>query len=359
MKYRTTHILAQTTLDTEGGTETISLKVKDPISRLTLGYDVTGVDKAKIAPLAAGLTKIELVDGSDVLFSMDGYECQALAIYDRRVNTLNHGQYIIGNAIYGSFPIDFGRFLHDPELAFDPKKFDNPMLKVTYDTDACDASATVSHLEVWADCFDERTISPIGFLMSKEHWKQTITTDNYSYVDLPLDHTIRKLLVRGFKTQQAPWYCIAQARIDEDNEKRVPFNWDMEDYHRIMKGVWLPVIEQIVDYANENGDFDIYVTPTDYYVVWAGLPQGSYNVWTATYSPGGYVQRHASGTTMVSGIVYGWCPHHCIEFPFGDQRDIADWYDVALKESVRLRLKGSAETTPGVGSVVLQQLRRY
>ena len=47
------------------------------------------------------------------------------------------------------------------------------------------------------------------------------------------------------------------------------------------------------------------------------------------------------------------------QFPFGDQQDLDDWYDVQLKGSVQLRLKGGDHATIGVAQVVLQQLRRY
>ncbi|KKK87598.1 hypothetical protein LCGC14_2751610, partial [marine sediment metagenome] len=101
-------------------------------------------------------TKIELIDGSDVLHSLDGGQNQALCIFDRKCPTMNHGQYINANSQRSLYGIDFGRFLFDKELALDPSRFRNLQLKVSYDSDISDDGVTSGSLEVWADLFDEK-----------------------------------------------------------------------------------------------------------------------------------------------------------------------------------------------------------
>lgn len=360
MKYRTTHLLAEKTL-TGSGTETLSINLNQPISRISIGYRENMGDNNMEAQLGADLTSIELVDGSDVLFSLNGLEAQALGIYNRRVSTMNHGQYIPANSMYGLFPIDFGRWLWDPELAFDPTKFDNPQLKVTYDVDvACDATTT-SYLEVWADVFDEKIIAPGGFLMTKEVMNYTCGSANsYEYVDIPTDYPIRQLLLRGYRSAYEPWYQIIEARLNEDNDRRVVFDWDLEDYHRIMKGTWNPVIEQCIGYIHGASGYNKFVTPTDYYVVAAGIPNASTNVFYAsTYFRGGFLDIEADDSTMFIGMVYGWLPNHCWQFPFGNQQDINDWYDVTDKKSIELRLKSGTSGTSGTGQVIAEQYRAY
>jgi len=359
MKYRTTHLFAETSENT-AGTETIPITVKDIISRIVIAWRVTKSKYGMDSYMHSDITKIELVDGSDVLFSMDGGECQALCIYDRRCPTMNHGQILGGNSQYSTYGIDFGRFLHDPELAFDPTKFRNPQLKITHNLAVSDTGVSAAWLEVWAECFDEKIVTPVGFLMSKEYHSWSITAaDTYHYVDLPTDYPIRKMLIQGYAKGVEPWYQVAQARLDEENEKRIPFDWDLEDYYRTMKGSWTPVEDRIYAYEETTGIYAYYLTPSNYYGNWAGAAVGTDAPSCLTgAATGGLFTLRTDTLSSVSGIASGYLPNHCFEFPFGDQMDLADWYDVTKLGNLRLRLK-SGSATSGSGNVILQQLRRY
>ena len=359
MNYRTTKLLAEKSLTTTG-THTIDLNIKDIISRIIIAWRVSMSGYGMDSYAYRDITKIELVDGSDVLHSMNGGENQALCIYDRKCPTMNHGQYVNAASAYTTFGIDFGRFLHDPELALDPSKFRNLQLKITYDVDVMDTGNTTGYLEVLADCFDEKMVSPVGFLMAKEHYSWSLSAAGaYEYIDLPTDHPIRKMLIRGYKVSREPWYQVIEARLDEDNEKRIPFDWDLEDYHRIMKGVWTPVEEPFYGYADTSGTYHYYLTPTDYFAVLIGhILGGTVQGAPTGVTPGGDVTLNAGTAGNFHGVARGYLPNHCFEFPFGDPLDMADWYDVTRVGSLRLRLKSGTGTSGDVG-VVLQQLRRY
>jgi len=273
---------------------------------------------------------------------------------------MNHGQSLTGNSLFSTYGIDFGRFLFDEMLAFDPKRFMNPQLKVTYDVDVADTGVTTGYLEVHAECFDEKVPSPIGFLMSKEHWNGAKPTSGYEYIDLPTDYPLRKLILQAFRSGFEPWYQVAEARLDEDNEKRIPFDLDLEDYYRIMKGVWAAVVEQFEAQVDSTGAA-FFITPTDFYATLLCMPSNvaAYNYATDGYFKGGKVTlKGNSGNSQVVGIARGYLPNHCFEFPFGNPADMDDWYDVTKIGSLRLRLKAGigASTTTGV---VLQQLRKY
>lgn len=359
MNYRHATILAEKSL-TDTGTETIDINVKDIISRITLAFRRVKSYQYMADHGYADITKIELVDGSDVLHSMSGGENQALCIYDRHCRSMNNGEHMTTVDEYDLFGIDFGRYLYDPMLAFDPKKFSNPQLKVTYDVNLSDTGVTTGYLEVWGDLFDEKVVSPMGFLMSKEHWSGAKPTSGYEYVDLPTDYPLRKMLVRAYLKTAEPWYQIGSVRIDEDNEKRIPFDWtDMEDYTRVMRTIWTPV-EELFATQVQNTSAVWYVTPTDYFFAMAGIEAGGTpEVYlNDTSMKGGKLTLAASGNRQIHAIVRGFLPNHCFEFPFGDQNDPTDWYDVTKVGSVRLRLGAGtgASTTTGV---VLQQLRKY
>lgn len=362
MNYRLADILAEKSLNTTA-TEVIPINIQDPISRIDILWKPTLWDDAMAAALPAGITKIELVDGSDVLHSLNGRENQALCLYDRRLPTMNSPRLISGNISHCMMGIDFGRYLFDPELAFDPTKFRNPQLKITHDCTAVGALTTVHSLTIKAHIFDEKAISPIGFLTANEHFVWTPSAaDKYEYVNLPLDRVIRQILLRGHLDATDPTNVVDYFKLSEDNDKRIPFDVELSDYCHMMRGVWQQIIEGVTEYASYTpGHFYKYVTPTDEFTqpLMMGNTTGVY-VWATAATKGGLMQRMASDTMGCSGMVFGYLPHHCIQFPFGDQKDINDWYDVTRLGSLRARMmSGDDCSTTSVISLVLQQLRRY
>ena len=359
MNYRRATLLAEKTLSGVG-TEVIEVVTKQPISRITLAWRVVKTQHRMNSYPHSDITRIEVVDGSDVLHSLDGGQNQAVCIYDRQCPSMNHGQHMNSMSEYSTYGIDFGRFRHDPELALMPDRFNNLQLKVSHDANNCDDGVSDGYLEVWADLFDEKVISPVGFLMTKEHHKRIPpTATGYWYVALPTDFPIRKMFIQGYQKAKEPWNNVIEARLDEENERRIPLDWDLEDYHRVMKGVWHPVEEQCIGYA-EVAVTNFYVTPTDYYApmfmtCWIGADRA---FWFDGAQPGGELGITADTRGPFMGVVHGFLPNHCFEFPFGDPRDINDWYDVTKLGSLRLRLKSGSGTSGDVG-VVLQQMRRY
>jgi hypothetical protein len=359
MKYRTYELLSAEDQTAGAGTKSIDIGGAQPISRIIIRWLITKATVGMHSYPHKDITKIELVDGSDVLHSLDGGQNQALCIYDRKCPTMTHGQSINANSQRSFFGIDFGRFLFDPLLAFDPKKFKNPQLKITYDEDVSDTGATANTLAVWAECFDEKDVQPIGFLTAKniESWSLS-AAGAYHYVDLPTDRPIRKMLIQGYRKAYEPWYQVAGARLSEDNDKRVPFDWTLEDYHQIRKGMDPHVEELLVsDITGAAGVY--YVTPTDYWVslISQGQTAGT-QLGTGSTGRGGAFTLAVGGSGQFNAIVRGWLPNHCYQFPFGDQMDPDDWYDVSNIDSLKLRLLSGSGTSGNVDTI-LQQLRLY
>ncbi len=359
MNYRTTKLLAATDIG-PAGTKTIPINVQQPISRIVLEWGVYKSVSHMMSYCHSDITKIELVDGSDVLHGMNGGQNQALCIYDRKVGSMNYGLYETANNQYSYYGIDFGRYLYDPMLAFDPKKFLNPQLKVTYSEIISDTGGSAGTLEVVAHVFDEKVISPIGFLMSKVHHTYTPGTDgSYEYVHMPTDHPYRQILVQGYSKGENAGSIIKGVRLNEDNEKRIPFDWEMWRYLQYMMCTFQPINEYFTTHL-ALATTDYYLTPSTY---WSGL-----NLQKATdaetlgvpiASEGGKFSIVSATGAGVVGTAHGWAPNHCFSFPFGDQMDIDDWYDVSRIGDLELRLQAGHLGEDQTGAVVLQQLRRY
>jgi len=360
MKHRISELLSRTDVG-EAGTRTLGIKVRDPISRIDISWDAY-VSGAMGAQAAAVISKLELVNGVDVLFSLNGLEAQALNIYDRKVRTMNGVAQCGGAWHIFTCGIDFGRYLWDELLALDPSRFDNLQLKITFDEDAAYASSNANYLEAVAYCFDEKVISPIGFLMSKEHYSYTpAAADAHEYIQLPTDYPYRQMLIRGYLTKKDPLTVVDEARIDEDNNKRVVLDLNLVQYYARMRGVWNEIREEWFEYATPEAETNNkWFTPTVFGTIPFGHSQGNHATFrTENAMRGGWMDWRGSSGYMFYGLVSGYLPNHCIQLPFGKQDDPEDWYDVQNKGSIRLRLLSAADFSGADIAVILQQLRRY
>lgn len=359
MNYRTATLLATESLS-GSGTKTIDINVADIISRMIIHWGITKSATGMQSYCHKDITKIELVDGSEVLHSLDGGQNQALCIFDRKAPCLNEGIYIGANEQLSFYGIDFGRYLFDPLLAFDPKKFRNPQLKISYDSNVSDTGVSAGNLAVTLELFDEKVVSPMGFLSAKQLYSYTPASNGaYEYILLPTDRVIRRMLIQGYAKAFEPWYQVNAARLDEDNDKRVVFDWDMEEYFKVRQS-FDPMIQEPAIFQSNPGGQDIYITPTDYWAHVVGVCSTSGSTWGYTTSgKGGYIDIVGSTSIEVRGLALGWLPNHCFNFPFGEPQDIGDWYDVTKVGSLRLRLKSGAGYSGSECAVVLQQLRKY
>lgn len=360
MNYRTALLLSPEDVGASG-TKVIDINVDKPISRIDITFKTTKASQGMSAGSPANITKIELVDGSKVLHSLNGYENQALGYYSRPGVIMDHGQHISTLSEFDTYSIDFGRWLWDEILAFLPDRFANPQLKITFDEDVSDTSVTTNEMEVLAHIFDEKEISPLGFLSALEHYAYTCGADNsFETITMPEDRPYRQILVRAFQQGYEPWYNIDEARFDEGTLDRIPFEYtNLENYYRRMKSVWPMIVQQVTLISAAAGTI-FYIPQTDYYANGAFIGLGGttevYN--TNASSRGGYLKLTGSGEINIAGITYGYLPWHCYQFPMGQKNLIDDWYNPAGKKP-RLRLRASTGATSATGAVVIEELFRY
>ncbi|MHA1305497.1 MAG: hypothetical protein ACTSPI_17495, partial [Candidatus Heimdallarchaeaceae archaeon] len=112
MNYRQATIQSTVTL-TDNKTDTYDINVQEPISRITLQLRGTNADSVPDGHPAKGISKIELVDGSDVLYSLSGEEAQATDFYDTGHTPLNVVSFVNANIWTCIVNMNFGRWLYD------------------------------------------------------------------------------------------------------------------------------------------------------------------------------------------------------------------------------------------------------
>lgn len=358
MNYRTSILLSSNDVGASG-TKIIDLNTSDVISRLTVRFSATVPASITIQEVAAAnITKVEIVDGSNVLFSLTGMQMHALDFFDTGRHYICGGSYVATWGLVAYLTINFGRFLFDPVLGLDLKKFNNPQLKITYDEDVAVADTVVNALTVWAEIFDEKEVAPVGFLMNKELFSYTPVASATEEIDLPNDYSYRKLILQA----RVPdlWFggIIGNMKLTEDNDKRIPFDLDsaeLEHWVGEKNGAYKDGI--IADLDTTTG-VDIFHAPTqgcklrgDFYCssdVLDNIPFGYRNK---------YLTTTMTGYTVMD--ITGTMPHGCICVPFGDQKDMEDWYKV---EGKNLKLKVKAGGSIGATEefhVISQQFRPY
>ncbi|GAJ06410.1 unnamed protein product, partial [marine sediment metagenome] len=203
----------------------------DPVSELLLDLRVThGVGASSDEHNLKCFKKIEITDGSDVLFSLDGLEMQALDIYNSGIHPRGGWfHYLPGLESDAQVAISFGRYLWDEELAFDPKKFTNPKLKVTFDLDLGGKNVSAGKISVLAALFDEKVVTPTGFLVTKEIKRWSKVATGHEYTDMPTDYPYRKLLLQGRLEEKPPHWIFANIKLASDQDKKVILNGEFRD----------------------------------------------------------------------------------------------------------------------------------
>ncbi len=258
--------------------------------------------------------------------------------------------------------IYFGRWPNDPELAFDPKKFVNPQLRITYNAVTYGVGATDLFMSVFADVFDEYVPSPIGFLQHREFYRYTPAVGAYQYINLPTDLALRKLIVQAKRYTSPPQSGLAAARLDEDNMKRIPFDMLYEDWRAHNRQEYGPA-EQGIAILREGGDQPLYHALTDLPVaLWEEMATPSILALIGANGCQLTTTDGAAETTAAIGRISGLAPYFCLCYPFGDQNNPADWYETRDIGALRLRLLGASAPlfAPNFSNrVILQQVRRY
>jgi len=357
MNYRRASVLADESAST-AGTKTIDIKISDVISKIRVRYMHVNNLNTPTGHPAKIVSKIELVDGSDVLMSLSGQQAQALAFFDQGLMTPHGLEFRNDIGGYSFYDLNFGRYLYDPLLAFDPKKFKNPQLKITHDKSLGGSTPDDAYLEVAADIFDGKVPSPIGFLTSKEFYTYALSANAWKYIDLPSDYTLKRLLIGAQANDLVTHDQILEFEVSEDNDRKRPYDevylfdyhWDIQRRYGLFK-------ENLYGTGPGADTYNFYCTPCDN-PAWLFSEIGAGNAYRANERSGGYQDITFSASMGFMALITGFAPHGYWPIDFGKQDDHNDWFDVKGLGSLELRLKAGSSAS-GTARVITQQLRKY
>lgn len=362
MNYRLSTLFAQKSYSADA-TEVIDITLNEPISELIINHQVLNGASASMTnhPINC-ITKVELVDGSDVLYSLSGPEIDAIDWYELKRVRSPWKVALNGNYTDQYIGLHFGRFLWDPQLALIPGKFKNPQLKISLDVDAGGQTPTTNKLEVFAALFDEKAITPMGFLMHKEIKNYAMGAATHEYTDLPTDFPYRKLFIRQKTLGTEPNQVLAHIKLAEEFDKKVILDHDANILANVIMCQSPPYIEHWL-YAITTSQLYIMCTPTTrtagVAAEWAETAAAavSFSVYDGD---GGRLKVIGSAGRNAQVFVEGWLPHGVWELPLCDPNNIEDFYDVSKIKNLRLDLLSAAgRTSSDTVQVFLQQLRKY
>jgi len=369
VKYRETYIELDKVL-ADSGTVTIDIDITDKISELLVMLkarnDTTAGQENKNSPPSKCISKIELVDGSDVLESLSGPQAFALAYYDRHKFPYYDLTTIEGEYQEQTFPLYFGRYLWDKELSFDPTRFTNPQLKITWNlaaVNAVGANGYVSgsgRLTVLARIMEDAP-APMGFLMNKEIKSWTTASSGDERTDLPTDYPYRKLMMRPYLIGYLPGQIISDVKLSIDQDKFIPFDMDTYEWrHLIEMQYGLAQLNQRVSF--DYGD--LVHTYLGSYAYVDAQPFHVDRVISTEVGFGGQCQlraRDLAGTDQNDVHAYlkvkGSEPEHMLSWNFGLQDIIDEWFPA--RDYGSIRFIATQATANATCELLLQQYRTY
>lgn len=225
------------TLD-DTGTLTENINIADPISAIHFRFQGTnGTTSNKGNWLSDVITKIEIMDGSNVLFSMPLNRLEALTFLRTGKTPPMFPSEWASGAQREEVMLLFGRHLWDQEFAFDAKRYANPQLKVTTNIAAVRAaSATTAFAtgtlkaSIVYKVMENMASRPSRFLSAKEIKAWTSGTSGEVRVDLLRDRITRMLLVRAYVQGSDIDEVHTNAKLTVDSDKYLMFNRYLKEY---------------------------------------------------------------------------------------------------------------------------------
>jgi len=351
----------------DSGTKTIDIDVQDPISVLEVRLDASnGATKNIASPLPTVVDKIEVVDGSQVLYSMSGK--MAVGSFAGTMGFVpNHYTTEVGaDTPYCSFPLNFGRWFYDPQFALNPSAHRNPQLKITWNlanvtTVGANGYGTGSlQLSVNAKIM-EQAPNPVGYLLTKEIDQFTSVASGDYKTEVPTDYPLRAMFVKAYESGVDIRNSITNLKLSANGDQFIPFNVASEDLiyewlnqNKALKMASLAVVSNgstSETWMGMSVGGSISARVTDLIVATDYFWKGNVNVFAVNGA--GAAQSNVGAFIVDNGA----CLYNVIPIIFGDKMLLEDALQAQQLQNLRLF---STQGNAGADVIVAtQQYRPY
>jgi len=230
------------------GTHIEDINILDPIMDFYIRMYATNGSTSNVEnSIIDVLDKISLIDGSDVLWSLDSEEILANQLYHYK-ETTDFGideRPDVEQATVFKIPLGIGR-MH-PEVCFDPTRFANPQLVLEWDIANIRAVGVTGfvddslRLDIMADVVDQAPARPTGYLMTKEIQEYVSVASTEHRVELPVDYPYRTMYVRSYLDEKCPAASLEKVEHSINEDKYRPFDIYTDDWLEWLKewyGMW-------------------------------------------------------------------------------------------------------------------------
>lgn len=366
MRTRDAVIHYQKTLD-DTGTLTEDLDLTDPVSALELEFQGTnGSVNNEDNFISDVITKVELVDGSDVLYSLSQSQLEALHFYKTgKTPTLFPSEWAGGTQRHACLLL-FGRKLWDPQYGIDFTRFTNPQLKISTSiaairaASATDAFVSGSLRGTIVAKVMEDAPKPSEYLMAKEVESFTSSTGE-KRIDLPRDYVYRMLMGRFWVEGSDIDEVITDLKLTCDTDKFISLNRKVKqlDAQALAKFGLCELKHDVLrahntdvrTLINKEGESVLFSGGQDDGLICVSRWQWSSNLHVTLVSHDGtYV-----GTAKKLHIAErGHALHATLPVPFGDMDRPDTWFDPRPYRKVEAVL---TQAVAGACSIVLEQVR--
>jgi hypothetical protein len=340
MKTRDGVLLYQETeKDTE--TETIDLNIVDPVSAINLEIEATNGSTSNLGNFISDIvTKVELVDGSTVLESLNMSQLEGKHFYHTgKTPVLFPSEWPSGTQRHAA-TLFFGRHLWDDRYAFNPPSWSNPQLKVTFNKAAIRAAgaegfAAGDNIKLTAVAkIMEGMAAPKEFLMQKQIESFTTASSGEKRIDLPRDYPYRMLMIRTGRGFNEPDFTISNVKLTCDTDKYIPLNRKMQQLdaeafqmfgtHRLKHDIYRENAAEVLLFTYKEPDCRPYLTETAASHIMAIAYQWSGRLKLRLYLASGGAENTKQQLTMVEE---GHAIHGIVPIVFGKMDDPLTWFD--------------------------------
>lgn len=353
MKTRDVYLINGQTLK-DSDTVTYDLTKNLKIQYLILKYTNTnGATSNTVARLASMVSKLAVVDGSNVIHSLSMIQEQAKNFFDYRHLPYQSLTQAAGGTVIEEAVIDFRRMPGDKDFYLDTSRYSNPQLQLTH---AFTISATAGFatgdgkLSVIARVIDSGAQPNQGFVMAKQLDSFASAASGDHTTDLPLDFPIAALIVGNPVDGKRPDETLSNFKLTADTDAFIPIDMSYADLCQRNVDDFGLAEQEFQELAGTSAaqNTDLYYDTSNNIT----------NAANATAYLDATTANQIAATIGTSGAIgvrmRGSAPHSSVFYRFGDGIDPTDVFDPSGVGKFQLKLTNAATgATPKV--VTIQQ----